>query len=183
VSSSAGHASEPGRVVIVRYDPSWPLRFAVERARLQGALGRSALAIEHVGSTAVPGLSSRPILDIAIALPGLAAAAEAVARLQRIGYERDPQGDLEDRFLMRREEGTARAFHASLTAFGTRSWRCMLWFRDRLRTDQALVREYEELKQRLVARPSDPQVYSSAKKDFIRRLLEDEGPLTPIPHG
>ncbi len=170
-------------MVIVRYDPSWPLRFAVERARLQGALGRSALAIEHVGSTAVPGLSSRPILDIAIALPGLATAAEAVARLQGIGYERDPLGDLEDRFLMRREDGPTRAFHAALTAFGTRSWRRMLWFRDRLRADRALARDYEELKQRLVAQLPDPQAYAAAKEGFIRQLLEGEGTAEPAAGG
>jgi len=183
VSSGAGHAPEPGGAVIVRYDPSWPLRFVVERARLQGALGRHALAIEHVGSTAVPGLSARPIIDIAVALPGLAVAAEAVARLQRIGYERDPLEDLEDRFLMRRADGPARAFHVSLTAFGTGSWRRMLWFRDRLRSDRALTREYEELKQRLAAGPPDPRSYAAAKEDFFRRLVETEGTGGPDPGG
>jgi GrpB-like predicted nucleotidyltransferase (UPF0157 family) len=181
VSSGAGHAPEPGGVVIVRYDPSWPLRFAIERARLQGVLGRNALAIEHVGSTAVPGLSARPIIDIAVALPGLAATAEVVALLQRIGYRRDPQGDLEDRFLMCREEEPKRAFHLSLTAFGTGSWRRMLRLRDRLRDDRALAREYEELKQRLAA--SDLPSYSASKQAFLQQLLEAEGKEGAGPGG
>jgi GrpB-like predicted nucleotidyltransferase (UPF0157 family) len=172
---SATFGTEPvgdearGRVVLVEYDPSWPLRYAAERARLAGALGERAVAIEHIGSTAVPGLAGESAVDVAVALPDLVTAADAVPRLQQLGYERVPTGDYGGRFFLRRQSSPTRAYHLSLSVLGAEFWRLHLLFRDRLRADPMLAREYADLKRRLAADPGDRERYTAGKADFIQR--------------
>lgn len=162
-----------GRKGIVPYDSSWPLRFAAERARLRGALGERAAAIEHIGSTAVPGLAGVPAIDVAIALTNLLGAADAVPRLQALGYERVPARDLEGRFFLRRQPSVTRAFHVSLTATDAEFWRWCLVVRDRLRADPALAREFVELKRRAFV--DGATAYAAAKLAFAERVVIDLG--------
>src|SRR6476661_8246192 len=79
---------------LVPYDPAWPARFGAEAERIGAALGARAIAIEHVGSTSVPGLASKPVLDLAIAVSSEADADACIAPLETLGYEhRGPHGD------------------------------------------------------------------------------------------
>jgi GrpB-like predicted nucleotidyltransferase (UPF0157 family) len=159
-------------VVVADYDPSWPLRFAAESARLAAALSGLAVAIEHVGGTAVPGLPSHPEIDVAVGLPDLVSVAEAVPRLQRIGYRRLPGRDSEGQFFLCRQQSPTRAFALTLGAYDTAPWRRCVSFRDRLRADRSLVREFAVLKRRLAAGgPEDRDAYRRAKAAFVDRVI------------
>jgi GrpB-like predicted nucleotidyltransferase (UPF0157 family) len=78
---------EKRRIVIADYDPRWPARFELERERIQTALGALALRIEHVGSTAVPGLAAKPVVDIQVSVAGLDAETAYVAPLETAGVQ------------------------------------------------------------------------------------------------
>jgi GrpB-like predicted nucleotidyltransferase (UPF0157 family) len=167
-------------IVVVAYDPAWPAMFAGERERLVAALRELALAIEHHGSTAVPGLAAKPILDVMVAVPDLDDVDECTSRLERAGYNRRAVGDLAGRLYFHRAEGGRRLVHLSLAERDGAFWREHLLFRDALRADAELAGRYEELKRELAVRHRDDRLaYTEAKTDFIRgalRSLMGEGP-------
>jgi GrpB-like predicted nucleotidyltransferase (UPF0157 family) len=159
--------SYPG-VVVVEYDPRWPARFDEERRRLQEALGSWAIAIEHVGSTAVPGLGGKPIIDIMVGVRDLASAfADCSAALQSIGYLYVPR-PLPDRHFFQRGPWGARTHHLHLTEFGGAMWERYLRFRDYLRAHPDMARQYFEFKRQVAGRPGiDRPAYNAAKHPLI----------------
>lgn len=160
-------------VVIVDYDPRWPDAFSRERARIEAALGELALAVEHHGSTAVPGLAAKPVLDVMVAVERVTAVHEHTRRLEAAGYERRPIGDLPGRLYFRRFEHGIRRVHLSLTELDCDYWREHLAFRDALRADPELAGRYVALKRELASRyPHDRIAYTEAKTDFIREVLQ-----------
>jgi GrpB-like predicted nucleotidyltransferase (UPF0157 family) len=103
----------PNPVIIVNYDPRWPLMYEAEKARLLAAIGDLLLAIEHIGSTAVLGLSAKPIIDMLAGVRDRAAADECVARLQSLGYDDvTPQDDPEWFYCLGR--GAPSEYHLHL---------------------------------------------------------------------
>ncbi len=130
------------------------------------------VAIEHVGSTAVPGLASKPVLDVDIAIRDLTAWAELVAPLRSLGYEHQPAGDFEDRRFFRRFERGVRRAHVSLTELGSAYWYDHLRFRDALRADPRLAARYGDLKRRLAREVGhDRAAYTDGKDGFVREVL------------
>ncbi len=169
-SRPSARVTEP--IVVVDYDPAWPEAFARERDRIAAALGELAFAIEHHGSTAVPGLAAKPIIDIMVAVQRLDDVSDHTARLVRAGYDRRPVGDIPGRlYFQRREEGRRHA-HLSLAEQGSDFWLEHIAFRDALRADQELARRYAALKRELAARYRDDRLgYTDAKTEFIRSAL------------
>jgi len=165
---------------LVPHDPAWSGLFAAEAARLRAALGDRALAIEHVGSTAVAGLAAKPIIDIMIGVADLTDCDEHVRALEAIGYERRAVGDLPGRLYLVLGEGNMRWAHISLSEMTSPFWSNHLRFRDRLRADAEVATAYERLKQELAARfPDDRIQYTEAKGDFIAGVLagtDESGP-------
>src|SRR5262245_50308839 len=161
---------EPGTVRLVPYDPRWPELFQVEAARIAATLAPLELALEHTGSTSVPGLIAKPVLDILagyhhpVNLPAL------ISGLQRASYvHRGTQGIPEREFFRR---GDPRSYHLHLTQVGSKFWADHLTFRDHLRTDSVLRDSYAELKSQLAARyPSDREAYIEGKGEFVRAVL------------
>src|SRR5690348_11547029 len=135
-------------IVIEDYDPRWPRRFETIRIRIAAALGPLAAAIEHVGSTAVPGLAAKPIIDIDVLLRSEGDLPLAIERLQTLGYEH--QGDLG---IAGREAFRAPvadvSHHLYLCPPGSRAYLEHLAFRDHLRTHSDDARAYELLKRSL----------------------------------
>jgi GrpB-like predicted nucleotidyltransferase (UPF0157 family) len=158
------------QIVIVDYDPGWPERFELERDRIQTALGAKALLIEHIGSTAVPGLAAKPIVDIVVAVADLEDEALEQA-LESAGYE-----------LRVREPGH-RMFRTPERDVHVHVWLASdpeverdLRFRDRLRADAADRAEYESLKRELAARDwEDMNEYAQAKSGLIDVIIEKAG--------
>jgi GrpB-like predicted nucleotidyltransferase (UPF0157 family) len=157
-------------ILIVDHDPAWTAVYAAERGRVVGALGAAAAGVEHIGSTAVPGLPAKPIIDIVTGLREMATAPACVAALRTIGYTRAPEGDFEGRVFLRRA-----GFHLSLAEHGGAYWREHLAFRDALRASAELRARYGELKRRLAAEHDDAEAYTRAKTAIVREALTAAG--------
>ena len=161
---------ERRRIVIAEPDPAWPRRFEAERARIAAALGERAERIEHIGSTAVPGLAAKPIVDVLVAVARLAEE-ELVPPLERAGYVlRVREAD----HLMVRTP--ALDVHVHLWHVGSREVARHLAFRDRLRASPEDRAAYERLKRELAARDwDDVNGYADAKSSLIREIGERGG--------
>jgi tRNA threonylcarbamoyladenosine biosynthesis protein TsaE len=139
------------KVELADYDPAWVERFTAEAAQIEEALGDLVVEIEHVGSTAIPGLASKPTVDIAVGATTTALPGEAIKRMQALGYE-DAAGDSrpgERRF--RKGADLPRDVIVHVVEWGGAMWESYLRFRDALRADAALAAEYETLKRDLLA--------------------------------
>ncbi|MCI0497340.1 MAG: GrpB family protein [Thermoplasmata archaeon] len=166
-----GTMSEP--VIITAYDPSWPSMFVAERDRVLRVLDGFDARVEHIGSTAVPGLGSKPVIDMLVGLPSMRAVAEAAQHLGGAGYERDPNVSADpDRTFLLRREGGKRLFHAHLVETGSVTWAKHLAFRDLLRRDGGLAGAYECAKRAFATRYRDDRDgYTRAKVEFIETAL------------
>ena len=161
------------RISIAAYDPAWPARFERERVRIVAALGESARSIEHIGSTAVPGLPAKPVIDIIVLVGDLAAGLAAVPALEDGGYSywRD-NPDKAKLFLVKGlPPAPHRTHHLHIHADRTEVDR-HLAFRDALRRDTALRDQYAALKRGLAQRfRHDRDAYSNAKTAFVDEVV------------
>ena len=161
---------------IVPYDPQWPAEFAAEAERLAGALGPLALRIEHNGSTAVPGLDAKPIIDIQISVASLDPLTIYRERLGAVGYVHVPHQD--DAFcpFFHRPAEWPHTHHVHLVVMGGSEEQRTLAFRDYLRDHPDTAREYRRVKQDLAARHGgrdggSREAYSVAKSAFVERTV------------
>jgi GrpB-like predicted nucleotidyltransferase (UPF0157 family) len=163
---------ESGTVRVVPYDSTWPRLFAAEVERLLKlfAAARLPVVFEHTGSTAVPGLAAKPILDILAGHPEGSTLAPYITVLTSADYLHRGEQGIPGRQFFRR--GNPRAYHLHLTAIDCGFWRDHLTFRDRLRADDALRDAYASLKRDLAARfPRDREAYIAAKGSFVNEVL------------
>ena len=159
-----------GTVQVVGYDPAWPLLFSQEAERIRGFLGELPLALEHMGSTAVPGLAAKPILDILAGHPREADLSAYIAAIERAGYLYRGEQGIPGRHFFRR--GDPRSYHLHLTVRHERFWRDHLSFRDALRDDPRLREEYAALKRGLAERyPMDRESYIEGKTWFVAHVV------------
>jgi GrpB-like predicted nucleotidyltransferase (UPF0157 family) len=165
-----GRPRHDAPITLVAYDQAWPGQFEAEAARIRAALGPAVLQLEHTGSTAVPGLAAKPIIDITLVVPHSADEDAYVPQLEAAGYQlaiREP-GWFEHRLL--------RASDPSVNLH-TFSRGCpevdrMVRFRDRLRTHDADRELYERTKRELAARPwGYVQDYADAKGVVVEAIL------------
>jgi GrpB-like predicted nucleotidyltransferase (UPF0157 family) len=163
---------EPEKVdiVVVDYDARWPERFEIERAKIAATLGERALAIEHIGSTSVPGLAAKPIIDICLVVPDSSDEASYVPDLSAAGYElrvREPEWH-EHRMLRTPE----RDVHVHVFTDGSTEISRLLLFRDWLRRNEADRESYQDTKRRL-AQEDWPtmQHYAEAKSEVIEAII------------
>jgi GrpB-like predicted nucleotidyltransferase (UPF0157 family) len=149
------------------------LLFSESAKEIEAAVGPSILGIHHVGSTSVPGLCAKPILDILISIPDFTEALSLVPRIEALGYEFRPNEGVADRHFFRRPYGgELRTHHLSLSEPSSRDHTRVIVFRDALRNDPTLAEEYGRLKMRLAAiHPHDRPAYIEAKDVFIDRVL------------
>ncbi|KEO82177.1 hypothetical protein EL26_16705 [Tumebacillus flagellatus] len=160
------------KVEITPYDPAWPALYEAERESLLKELGGDVAAIEHIGSTSVPGLSAKPILDIQIGLSEMVPATVFEERLQRLGYRHQPGADDPNRRHFFRK-GVPRTHHVHILTMDSREYRRHLLFRDYLRSHPETVAEYEALKKDLAARHGhDRGAYTDGKTAFIEEIVE-----------
>ncbi len=154
--------------------PAWPARFRVEAEVLRVALGPLAPRIEHVGSTAVPGLAALPVIDIAVALAVPAAVDAYGERLGNFGYRlmTEPAYVAPDRRVLLRIVRGVRTHHVHVVQAGSEAWHRLILFRDMLRLDRDLALTYESLKRELARQTRGrPLLYATGKADFIRSVL------------
>jgi GrpB-like predicted nucleotidyltransferase (UPF0157 family) len=158
-------------VVIVDYDPAWPAEFERLRNRAQQALGEVAVGIEHVGSTAVPGLPAKDLVDIVAIIESDDHMPEAIARLEEIGYQARGSLGVEGREVFLWPEGEKR-HHLYVSPTTSAELQAQLAFRDLLRSDSALAHDYVALKRELAIRHRGDRVaYTDGKTAFIEAAL------------
>lgn len=165
-----------GEVELARTDPRWSDAFEHLAVTLRAALGPAAVAVEHIGSTAVPGLLAKPILDIVIGLAATADVDGVVGSLAACGLEyRGDHGDDGGRLFVLNARPLHRVAHVHVVEFGDLRWTRYLAFRDRLRRDEEARTEYEEAKRQLArVFARDRRNYTAGKTPFIARLLASE---------
>jgi GrpB-like predicted nucleotidyltransferase (UPF0157 family) len=154
------------------YNAAWPVAFVEERDKLREILGPwLAGPIEHVGSTAVPGLAAKPIIDIMAGVQDLQTSREALPQLARLNYCYAPYRQDVMHWLCKPDPAT-RTHHLHLVPFGSDLWNDRIIFRDRLRSDAGLAEEYGLLKRRLAAiHENDREAYTQAKTPFVEEVL------------
>jgi GrpB-like predicted nucleotidyltransferase (UPF0157 family) len=162
----------PGPVIIVDYDPHWPQLFEELRAPVVAALGDLVLSVEHVGSTAVPGLAAKPIIDMDVVVPCDSDVPEAILRLAPLGYIH--RGNLG---VPGREAFTSPAWkpahHLYVCALDSDELRRHRSFRDYLLSHADDARAYETLKRTAALRFTDDRVaYNEAKSRFVAGVLQ-----------
>jgi len=167
--------SEPTNapIRIVSYDASWPRLFEAEREQLARLLAPwLAGPIEHIGSTAIPGLPAKPIIDIMVAVADLDVSRDALPAAASHGYLYFPYRADVMHWLCK-PSPSFRTHHLHLVPFGSRLWVERLAFRDCLRHTPAIAAEYAALKRRLAdLHQFDREAYTEAKGPFIQRVLE-----------
>ncbi len=158
---------EKRRIVIADYDPGWPRRFEAEQRRVVDALRETAIRVEHVGSTAVPGLAAKPIIDVLVTVECPDDDQIVAPALEAAGYQ-----------LRVREPGhrmfrtPARDVHVHVWGDSDPEVLRLLRFRDRLRESPEDRRVYEQLKRDLARREwPDTNYYAEAKSDVIESIL------------
>ena len=161
-------------VVIEPHDPSWPQRFAVASNRLGEVLNAFlAGTVEHIGSTAVPGLAAKPVIDILAPVRAVRVASAAIPLLEADGWllwRDDPYGY---RLWFLTPSPEHRTHHLQMVAAQAPQARALLAFRDALRADDALAANYAALKFRLAAvHRADRDAYTEAKSEFVQRVLD-----------
>ena len=174
---------ETGPVIVIPYNARWPGLFEEEKGLILGQIGPQVLAIEHVGSTAVPGLASKPTLDILVGIRRLEDAKACVGPLADIGYEYVPEYEAEipDRRYFHKGPAVARTHHLHMVEFGGAFWTRNLLFRDWLRTHPEDARRYAALKYDLARRyRDDREAYTDAKTEFIEGIVE-KARAAPLP--
>jgi GrpB-like predicted nucleotidyltransferase (UPF0157 family) len=161
-----------GSIVVSEYDPTWPALFEQERARIKHALCSFALVIEHVGSTAVPGLPSKPIIDLLVGVASLEQARErCIEPLEALGYNYMPEyaSWLPDELFFRKGPPGPWTHHVHMMEPSRPPWETRLVFRDYLRAHPEAARAYANVKRGLAASSNDDiEAYRTGKDVFVQ---------------
>lgn len=164
----------PDEIELRPADPSWQEAFAQAAEELTTVLGASA-RVEHVGSTAVPGLAAKPVIDVLVGVAQAEEVSDAARSLIELGFApgegRDPERPTV--FLSRPSRGDEPSINIHLTVIESRQWRDLICFRAALEIDRRLSQRYEALKRRLAATSGgDLDVYTAGKTAFVAEVLE-----------
>jgi GrpB-like predicted nucleotidyltransferase (UPF0157 family) len=161
-----------GPVVIVDYDSRWPALYEEWAGKLVGAFEPYALSLEHIGSTSVPGLAAKPVIDICVMLNLYPLPAEAVAAVEVLGLTHKGEYGIEGRHYFSSALELQPQVHIHAYSPGNEEWTAHLLFRDYLRAHPEAAREYEALKRDLAARYTTPrEIYTDGKTDFVTETL------------
>lgn len=156
---------------VLPHDPAWKEDFDAEKERILNCLGDAKVRIEHVGSTAIETVHAKPVLDIAILCDenGLARLIECLGKL---GYEyRDRYEDEADHYYAVRDEGPIRYCQMHIYTQATSDWESKLRFRDVLRRDPDLAKEYSEYKLALAESVSEKKLYAETKHEWVNGFM------------
>ena len=166
----------PEPIIIVEYDPKWPALYEEEKARILGAIEDKVVAIEHIGSTAVPGLGAKPIIDMLAAVYRMPDSLECIEPLKKLGYDYYFYSKYPERCVF--IDGTigGSPHHLHMTEFMSGFWKNKISFRDYLRAHAAIARKYYRLKlgwaEKYGADRDKYLDYTNAKDEFIHDVLE-----------
>jgi len=159
-------------IEVVDYDVGWPDEFARERRRIRQLVGDYIVELEHFGSTAIPGLAAKPIIDMLAGVHDVDAAPVEARSLFDSGYTDFGVQVPGRRLFTRGGRANEATHHLHFVLCGSSAWYEPLQFRDRLRGDSRLAQQYADLKRELAARHGrDVQAYGQGKADFVTSVL------------
>jgi GrpB-like predicted nucleotidyltransferase (UPF0157 family) len=162
-----------GAVELFPYNNAWLKLFEVEKQRLLIALNGIISEIEHIGSTAIPSLAAKPLIDIIAAIDSLSDYRNAIKPLQALDYEFMPERVFVDRVFFPKGPRENRTFHLSLVEKNSKQWVDSLLFRDYLRSHVDGREKYQLLKEKLAQHyANDRELYTKGKEEFISLTLE-----------
>ena len=158
-----------GTLVLAPYSDDWPRLFEAEKQLIQRAVGPYILDVQHIGSTSIPGLVAKPIIDTMVGIASFEAATVCIKPLEQAGYEYRGENGIPRRHYFVR--GTPTTHHTHMFEIDTEDWSRHIRFRDKLRADPALAAEYARLKRQLWETHRDNrQAYQDGKTGFIARV-------------
>lgn len=161
-----------GVVVLAEHTSRWSALYVAEAARIAAALGPVVIAMEHYGSTSIPGIKAKPIIDILVGVERLEDATGCIPAMQELGYIFDPNAGVPGHHIF--GKGAARTHIVHFVEHGGEGWRQGLAFRDRLISDPDAAKAYQHLKVELAARyPNDRAAYTAGKSSFVEKLRGD----------
>jgi GrpB-like predicted nucleotidyltransferase (UPF0157 family) len=162
--------AEKREIKVVDYDPDWPKKFEAHAGRIADALGRAALRIEHIGSTSIPSLAAKPIIDILVVVQNSADESTYLPQLEAAGYVlRVREPDWHEHRMFRTPE---KDVHVHVYSAGSPEIERYLTFRDRLRRNADDRRRYERTKRELATKEwSDMNDYAQAKTEVVESIL------------
>ena len=159
-----------GMVRLLDYTPLWEELYQQEEKRIRASVGQFIIEIQHIGSTAIPGIKAKPVLDMIIGVARLKDALLCQAPLEALDYDYIAHAGLPNDHVF--GKGLARTHFIHVVEHGSTEWANPLLFRDKLRKDAKLAHEYERLKEELEERfGNNPAAYTSEKLRFIREVI------------
>jgi GrpB-like predicted nucleotidyltransferase (UPF0157 family) len=159
-----------GQVWLRNAHEAWAGQYELERTHILKAIGEHILDIQHVGSTAIPGVPAKPILDILVGVESFEEARVCVDPMEAIGYRYKGENGIPRRHYF--VKGDPRTHHVHMVEKDSKDWRVTFLFRDFLRTHSDAAREYAEVKQRLAAQfAADRVSYQQQKDRIVERIL------------
>lgn len=167
-------------VHVVEHNLDWKSLGADACRQVRDVLGHMICDVQHVGSTSVPYLPAKPILDLAAAVENIDVMPELIKKLTNLGYiYRGDDGDSGGHLFVWESEPDCRTIHLHVITTDDIQWKNYLRFRDLLRQDSTIRNRYAELKDELMKRfPDDRKSYTDSKNDFIRRVLNEEAQVS-----
>ncbi len=161
-------------IAVVPYQSDWKELFEQEADLLRSALGEKALRIEHIGSTSIPGMAAKSIIDIMVAVVSLPEATKLIPVVEALGYEYKPHDTIPERVYFAKEHTPEyRTHHLNFTQQESGFWKNQIAFRDYLRTHSQIAAEYGDLKKRLAEIYAHThQLDRDGKTEFVTRVLE-----------
>lgn len=170
------------KITLVEYSLDWPRAFEKECRLLLQIMGDSATKIEHVGSTSVSGMVSKPIIDIMVGLDDFNVADDLVPKVVELGYKYYPEYEdvMPYRRFFKRFNGDTVTHHIHMTEIRNEFWQRHLLFRDYLRSNSETAEEYASLKKELAKRDwLCSNDFSQAKTEFIRSVEDRAAKISP----
>jgi GrpB-like predicted nucleotidyltransferase (UPF0157 family) len=162
-----------GTVKLVKHNPKWQENFKSEAKKIKKIFGKDALKIEHVGSTAIPGILAKPIIDIALVVPSLKKAKRYVKKLKEVGYDLKKNDARTERLFFTKGPEEKRTHYLHIGEIGSNYAEEMILFRDYLRNYKDTAKIYSKLKESLAKKYQDRrEIYTAKKEKFVKEIVK-----------
>jgi len=160
-------------VVIEEYNEDWALEYQQEERKIKEILTNKLIAIEHIGSTSVPGLGAKPIIDFMVGVSDLNEVEQFIEPLAKLGYEHVYHKEFPNRRFFRKGQRRAGTHHLHIYNYGSKEWKNNILFRDYLKTHPDVLKQYNQLKKELAEKYRNDRVaYTNAKHPFIIDVIQ-----------
>ncbi|WP_205665661.1 GrpB family protein [Anoxybacter fermentans] len=162
-----------GIVKLHPYTNEWKRLYEEEKNLLWSSIGNYVVDIQHIGSTSIPGIEAKPIIDIMVGVRNLEDGEKCVEFLEKLGYEYKGEHGIPGRLFFAKGDSTMRTHHLHMVEWNSDFWRNHLLFRNYLRKHEDVAEEYLKLKRELAEKfAKDRDAYTAGKADFIQRVLK-----------